>query len=46
MARENAEHFPNLCLLEGGEEAVRKDIFEGLVPRISSSRLEGVVLPR
>jgi hypothetical protein len=43
MARENAEHLPNVCLLEGGEEAVREDVFEGLFPRISSSRLEGVV---
>ena len=31
-ARENAEHLPNVSLLEGGEEAVREDVFVGLIP--------------
>ena len=43
MARENAERLPNVSLLEGREEAVREDVFDGLIPRVSSSRLEGVV---
>jgi hypothetical protein len=43
MARENAERLPNVSLLEGGEEAVREDVIEGLIPRVFSSRLEGVV---
>jgi hypothetical protein len=46
MPRENAEHLPNVSLLEGGEEAVREDVIKGLIPRVSSSRFECVVHPR
>ena len=44
MARENAEQLPGVLLLEGGEEVVSEDVFEGLVPRVRSSRHQGVVL--
>ena len=44
MARENAEQLPDVLLLEGGEEVVSEDVFVGLVPRVRSSRHQGVVL--